>query len=356
MKRIRNLKLPNGFGSPIYLGANRRNPYAARITIGWDEKGKQKYEYIGYGETWNDAYQLLYDYHVNPYNLKYKDIILDEAFEKLSVLLKEEYEKGKLSESSYTRYLSTYKCHLNTLGKKHILELRKKDFQDIIDNSNLRHTGRNYIKLLVTRIIIFCIDELGLNINERIYSELNVGDKEKSDKHTPFTHEEFLKIKELAPYNDIAKMIMIYLWTGLRPSELIIIEKEKTYLNENYMVGGLKTEAGKNRHIPIPSKIKPYVEYFYNKSNCKYLITLDNQEVNYDVYEGRFSNLMKSLGLNHLPGDTRTSFATKCSELKIPDPIIKRFMGHSLADDVTNDAYIKKSIKELLEYLERIEY
>jgi len=45
------------------------------------------------------------------------------------------------------------------------------------------------------------------------------------------------------------------------------------------------------------------------------------------------------------------SFATKCSDLEIPDPV-----GHSLDGDITNDAYIKKSIKELLKYLERIEY
>ncbi|MCX4253746.1 MAG: hypothetical protein OSJ63_00570 [Bacilli bacterium] len=50
------------------------------------------------------------------------------------------------------------------------------------------------------------------------------------------------------------------------------------------------------------------------------------------------------------------SFATKCSELEIPDPVIKKLMGHSLSKDVTNDAYVKKSIKELLKYLERIEY
>lgn len=356
MRRKNNLKLQNGFGSVVYLGPGRRKPYAARITVGWDDNGKQKYKYIGYSETWAGAYQILLEYHKSPYNLEYKNIILDNLFEMVKPIIEHEYKIEALSKSSYDRYLSTYKCHLSSLGKCKVLELKKNDFQNIIDNSNLGHTGRNYIKLLVTKMIIFAIDELHLGLNERLYSELKVGKKEKSDKHKPFTHEEYLQIEELTSFNDIAKLIMIYLFTGLRPSELLEIEKEKTYLEEDYMVGGLKTDAGKNRPIPICSKIKSYVEYFYNKSKGKYLITLDCQEMNYDAYEGRFSNLMDMLGFNHLPGDTRTSFATKCSDLEIPDPIIKKLMGHSLSDDVTYDAYVKKSIKELLKYLERIEY
>jgi len=355
-RRKNNLKLQNGFGSVVYLGPGRRKPYAARITVGWDDNGKQKYKYIGYSETWIGAYQILLDYHNNPYNLDYKHIILDEVFEKVKPLIEQEYITGDLSESSYKRYLSTYKCHLSFLGKREMIELKKNDYQNAINNSNLGHTGRNYIKLLVTKIIVYCNDELGLKLNERLYSDLKVGKKIKSEKHKPFTHEEYLEIEELAPLNDIAKLIMIYLYTGLRPSELLEIAKEKTYLEEDYMVGGLKTENGKNRTIPIPSKVKPYIEYFYNKSKGKYLITLDGEDVNYDMYEGRFSNLMDMFGFDHLPGDTRTSFATKCSDLEIPDPVIKKLMGHSLSKDVTNDAYVKKSVKELLKYLERLEY
>ncbi len=34
------MKLPNGFGSIVYLGENRRKPYGALETIGWNEEGK----------------------------------------------------------------------------------------------------------------------------------------------------------------------------------------------------------------------------------------------------------------------------------------------------------------------------
>lgn len=356
MRRKYELKRPNGMGSPTYLGANRSKPFGARVTTGWTDDGKQIRDYIGYSETRAGAITILDEFYQNPYNVDYKNIPLKDVYERVKRFIENDYLKGDLSKSSYSRYLSTYKCYLSTLGKRRMVEIKKNDFQEIIDNSNLGYTGRNYIKLLVTKIIIYCNDELGLKLNERLYSDLKVGKKIKSEKHKPFTHEEYLEIEELAPLNDIAKLIMIYLYTGLRPSELLEIAKEKTYLEEDYMVGGLKTENGKNRTIPIPSKVKPYIEYFYNKSKGKYLITLDGEDVNYDMYEGRFSNLMDMFGFDHLPGDTRTSFATKCSDLEIPDPVIKKLMGHSLSKDVTNDAYVKKSVKELLKYLERLEY
>lgn len=31
------MRLPNGYGSVYKLSGNRRNPYAARITIDWEE-------------------------------------------------------------------------------------------------------------------------------------------------------------------------------------------------------------------------------------------------------------------------------------------------------------------------------
>lgn len=52
MKRKHNLKLPNGFGSIVYLGENRRKPWGALKTIGWNSEGKQIKKYIAYEETY----------------------------------------------------------------------------------------------------------------------------------------------------------------------------------------------------------------------------------------------------------------------------------------------------------------
>ena len=356
MKRTHNLKLPNGFGSIIFLGDKRRCPYAALKTVGWDDNGKQIREYVGYGKTWNEAYNILLEYNNNPYDLKYKNITLSEVYEMVEKILSEQLDNGKTSKSNYSALISAWNCHLSKLSKNKVLDLKRKDIQDLIDKSNLKYTGRNYIKILFNKIIDYCINDLEIKVNENI-CKVDIGDKEKSDLHKPFSSDEIKTILEHAQINKIAKMIIIYLHTGLRPSELLKIKIDDINLNENYMIGGIKTKAGKDRIIPIHSYIKDYILYFYNKNN-KYLITneTNNSIMSYDAYQNRFDKLMNQLNMNHTPHDTRHTFATKCEDVGISDVNIKILMGHSLANDVTNDVYIHKTAEKLKNEIEKIKY
>ena len=76
MKRKNNLKLPNGFGSILFLGNKRRHPYAALKTTGWDDNGRQIRKYVGYAKTYNEAYQILLNYSSNPFDINSKNIIV----------------------------------------------------------------------------------------------------------------------------------------------------------------------------------------------------------------------------------------------------------------------------------------
>lgn len=46
---------------------------------------------------------------------------------------------------------------------------------------------------------------------------------------------------------------MIY--TGFRIGEVFTILKENVHLDEGYIIGGIKTEAGKDRIVPLPPQI-----------------------------------------------------------------------------------------------------
>ena len=77
------MKLPNGFGSVYKLSGNRRNPYAARKTQGWeiDEatgKSKQIYQIIGYYPTRKDALTALAEFNANPYDVNAAKVTFEE--------------------------------------------------------------------------------------------------------------------------------------------------------------------------------------------------------------------------------------------------------------------------------------
>jgi integrase len=45
--------------------------------------------------------------------------------------------------------------------------------------------------------------------------------------------------------------VLVMIYTGLRASELCHIEVKNIFIEDRYMIGGMKTKAGTNRKIPI---------------------------------------------------------------------------------------------------------
>ena len=56
-----------------------------------------------------------------------------------------------------------------------------------------------------------------------------------------------------------AQAVLVMIYTGMRPGEFTTIKKDNVYLEERYMIGGIKTAAGKDRIIPIHEGIVPFV-------------------------------------------------------------------------------------------------
>ena len=146
---------------------------------------------------------------------------------------------------------------------------------------------------------------------------------------------------------------MIY--TGLRPTELLEIQTENVHLDEKYMVGGMKTEAGKDRIIPLNDKIIPLVKNRYD-ANKKYLI--NNKFGNHYTYgtymNGNFNTCMVKLKMKHLPHDGRHTFASLMDSAGANDVCIKLIMGHSMKNDTTRGTYTHKTLEELLTEVNKI--
>ena len=78
------MKNPNGYGSVVKLSGNRRKPYCARKTSGWNEKGYPIYMVIGYYADRQSAMIALADYNRNPFDIDLSKITMKELFDKWS--------------------------------------------------------------------------------------------------------------------------------------------------------------------------------------------------------------------------------------------------------------------------------
>lgn len=96
-------------------------------------------------------------------------------------------------------------------------------------------------------------------------------------------------------------MVLVGIYTGFRPQELSILRIADVDLTNRTIIGGLKTDAGRNRIVPIHSKIIGLVQKNYDqavKMQSEYLFNDENGQqgtwLTYDKYRGRFKKIMKN--------------------------------------------------------------
>ena len=184
--------------------------------------------------------------------------------------------------------------------------------------------------------------------------------RESLKEAVPFTDEEILRIwnsKDSVPFAD---MILIGIYSGWRPQELSILQIADIDLEAVTMKGGLKTDAGKNRIMPIHSIIKPLIENRMKEASTLqsgYLFNDENGQqgtyMTYDKYRKRFQKVMDRLKLNHRPHETRHTFITKAKACNMDEYILKLIVEHSI-EDITEKVYTHRTMEQLQEEIKKI--
>ena len=143
-------------------------------------------------------------------------------------------------------------------------------------------------------------------------------------------------------------MVLVGIYSGLRPQELVLLRIDNIFINKGYMIGGMKTANGRDRMVPIHPKIKELIYVHYNQAknlyHSEYLFNIpcgsSFKPFTYDTYESRFHNVMDTLNLTGFtPHCTRHTFATQAEVCDLRERAIKLIMGHSLKGDVTDHHY-----------------
>ena len=161
----------------------------------------------------------------------------------------------------------------------------------------------------------------------------------------------------IAAGNRDAEIAMIYLYTGMRPSELLEVKKENVDLAARIMIGGMKTDAGKDRHVPLHKDILPFVERLMQLPGENLVMRYDKGEPEPMPY-ARFNTrhwtpLMRELGMEqYTPHYARHTCATMLREAGVADDLRKLILGHS-SGDIT-DRYTHVTDAMLVEAIDQI--
>ena len=321
----------NGEGCIKTLKNKKKNHFAARITVGFTKEGKQKFKYIGYYPTKTEAKKALANYLINPYNLdKLKTIDLFEKW----------VETAKFTEA----VLKNYKRVIENSG------LSNKVFKDIslmqLEESarELTPAMQKRFKAAFKNLYVYALKH---DLVQKDLAALMDLDKYKAKERDAITPTD---IKTILNGDDVIPKLLLF--TGMRIDELLSIETENVDLEKRIMVGGLKTEAGKNRKIPIHKDILPIIEELYNKENKYLLSTEKGRKIQYSSYILKWHE-DKTL-TKYTPHYCRHTFISRAVKLKLDRGLLQKMVGHSNQDITAH--YTHLDVEQLVEFIDSFNY
>jgi integrase len=343
------MKRANGTGGVVKLSGARRRPYMARITTGISPEGKQLSKIIGYYTTRDEATAALIDYNKSPYDIDAKQTTMEKLYDNW---LKQAKEQGRLAKNTITSIASVYQ-HCSDLFDKPYLSIKTHMMQSCVDNCGHGYATQRHIKQLFQYLDRYAYE---YDIINKKYSELIRTDSGDPKQKKPFSNSEVLTLWENKdmPWVDT---IIILLYSGWRISELLGLLKKNVIIDPsgktvNYMTGGVKTKAGKDRIVPIHSAILPLIKRRYETCNT-YLIEMNEKFVKYDMYVYYFKKVMDEFGMKHTIHETRHTFRTWFNRTPANLAFINKIMGHK-CHDIGLDVYTHKVVGELRDTIELI--
>lgn len=140
-----------------------------------------------------------------------------------------------------------------------------------------------------------------------------------------------------------AKAALVALYGGWRPGEVLAMTPASVDLDAQTITGGSKTDAGRDRVVPIHSAILPMVRQ----------LVADAGPVLFPFSRMTYTRFVNSIG--HTPHDTRHSFATAAKDCGMDPTIRKRILGHAVTD-ITESVYTHATADRFRTELEKLHY
>jgi integrase len=350
-EKRRSRRRANGQGSVIKLSGNRTKPYAVMLPASYDDNGNKKQRYYGYYSTKTEALNVL------------NELITRGVNDNIGLSLSQTYEEWsslkfrELSKSAVSNYNAAYKF-FQPLRDKKFKDIRAIDVQQIVDSAVELGKSRATCEKIRNLYSQLCQYAMSIDVLTQNYAKFLVMPAEDKAEKEPFTPEEVEKIAVAAEHDETAMIIMIFFYTGFRINELFQITKDRVHLDGDipYIVGGAKTDAGKDRIIPIHSKIFPYVEYFFKKSS-KYLIPNTKGGMNCESsINAVLKYAAKKAGIDHIGTHAfRDTYATRGAFSGVNRNTLAALLGHS-DPAITDRYYISVPNDEKREAVEMIRF
>ena len=323
-------RLGNGTGSVYKLSGNRRKPWAARKTVGWNDLGHPKYKFIGFYRTRSEAMAALMAFNKTPHSLD------GETLQQMYDGFIEGYSASH-SEKTVYNFNSAWK-HVEPLYDVPVADITRKQLQLFFDSLDVTQQVKEKIKVNIRMVFDYSI-RYDVIQPERIaifdYIDLSSHIPERKVTRKVITSEEIDRMWKMN--DDVSRMILFMIYTGLRAGEYCEIA-EKGIDSDIIHISHAKTEAG-IRDIPLSDNAQKLTDlpYFGDYDHMKYY----------------FTEWRKKNEFDHTLHDTRHTCVSLLANAGVDKRIIQAIVGHK-GKDVTDGVYTHIDLEVMREALNKI--
>lgn len=238
------MRNPNGFGTVSKLSGNRRRPWIAKVTTGYQtdletKTTRQLRQVVGYYATKKEALEALARFNDNPYNAEASKVTFRQCYEGA---------KKDFSEARAHNYHSAFR-YLDPIADLPIRTIKAAQMQQCINSCQT--TQQREIKTVCRKTFEFALQQEYVDKNPSLYLKSNTVDA-TIDREL-FTPEEINAL-----WNDehwSAKIALMLLYSGMRTKELRTLDPEDIDLDQ----GIVNIRKAKNRYsvriIPIHDRV-----------------------------------------------------------------------------------------------------
>lgn len=258
------------------------------------------------------------------------------------------------------KYDSVFKNYFSDIKSMKMRDIKTLHLQKIVDHAAALY-GYDICAKIRTVARGICEQAMKNDIINKNYGALlSLPAKKKPEKHI-FSKEQ-IKLLWKHKKNSDVQLILILIYTGIRPGELFSTEIKNIYLDQKYFITGIKTEAGKNRPVPIADCILPFFRDVYNRTCERGKSRLLQGEITQDRWsKEQFYPALKMCGIiedtddhTYTPYSCRHTFFSMQKQLKTDPALLTAMFGHA-DEEVGNRNYYHPQIEEKLEAVNKIQ-
>ena len=282
-----------------------------------------------------------------------------------SVTLKELYDQW---EPTHKRGKSTMNCYragfrlFAPIWNVRMADLDVDDLQDCLDDSDAGRRTQEIARAALGLVYKYGIPRNAVPKDRNLAQFLRISEPGGTKKPGLSTAELELVRKKAAAGDPLASVVLCHCYLGFRPTALLALTCADYDADKRCFVGGIKTEAGIGRTVPVSPKIQKYVDKLIAAADGGSVFGILGRPMSLEDYRERFYLLLRDLGIDNpvdetgrhrlTPHSCRHTFATLLKRTQGSDTDKLALIGHTSTEQLRD--YQDAPVEDLRKIIDQL--